>query len=83
MFILMNSVNLHQAKCARINMSGSGRESRMNLLNKLVILLLLTGVYTPSFAAVGELEMTSCSSVLSEGEEKEEGKEGDEEPDCE
>ncbi len=53
----------------------------MKQLMNLLILLLLSGFYTSSFAAVSDVEMTSCS-VFSEGD-KEEGKEEEEEPDCE
>ena len=61
----------------------------MSLLKKLVFLLLLTGFYSPSFAAVDGVDLGSCS-VFSEGDKKEDDKkEGDkkeeeeEEPDCE
>ena len=55
----------------------------MNLINKLIILFLLSGFYAPSFAAVDDVEMTSCST-FSEGDGKKEGEtEEEEEPDCE
>jgi len=57
----------------------------MKKLINLLALLFLAGIYTPSFAAVSGVDMTSCS-VFSEGDKKEgEGKEkeGEEEPDCE
>ncbi len=59
----------------------------MNLLNKLIVLLLVIGFYTPSFAAVDDIELISCSVFSDDGKEgdKKEGgtKEGEEEPDCE
>ena len=56
----------------------------MSLLKKLVFLLLLTGFYSPSFAAVDGVDLGSCS-VFSEGDKKEGDKkeEEEEEPDCE
>ncbi len=53
----------------------------MKKLINLLIFLFLAGFYAPSFAAVSDVEMTSCS-VFSEGDKKE-GKEEEEEPDCE
>jgi len=59
----------------------------MNLLIKLIALLLLVGFYTPSYAAVDGIELTTCgvySSDEKEGEKKEEKEEEEEEePDCE
>ena len=57
---------------------------------KLLVLLFLAGICASSFAAVSDVEMTSCS-VFSEGDKKEGDKkegdkkegEGEEEPDCE
>lgn len=59
----------------------------MSLLNKLVFLLFLVGLYGPSYAAVDGAEFSACS-VFSEAEEgKGDKKDGDkkeeEEPDCE
>lgn len=65
----------------------------MNLLNKLIVLLLLVGFYTPSYAAVDDVDLITCSVYSDdekEGEkkgEKEGGKGGkeeeeEEEPDC-
>jgi hypothetical protein len=59
----------------------------MNLLNKLIVLLLMTGLYAPSFAAVDDVELISCS-VYSDseknGDKKDDKKtEEEEEPDCE
>lgn len=57
----------------------------MQLLNKIVILLLAIGFYSPAFAAVDSFEPVSCS-VFSEAEEAEGGDkktEEEEEPDCE
>ena len=64
----------------------------MNLLSKLIALLLLVGFYTPSYAAVDGVELTTCgvySDDEKEGEKKEgekkdkEEEEEEEEPDCE
>ncbi len=52
----------------------------MKQLINLLVLLFLAGFYAPSFAAVSDAEMTSCS-VYSAGDKKE-GKDK-EEPDCE
>ena len=61
----------------------------MSLLKKLVFLLLLTGFYGQSYAAVDSFDPSACS-VFSEAEsgDKKDGKKGDkkddeEEPDCE
>ena len=54
----------------------------MNLLNKLVFLLLLTGFYSPSFAVVGGVEQAACS-VFGNAEEGEKKEQEEEEPDCE
>ena len=59
----------------------------MNLLNKLTVLLLLTGFLSPVFAAVDSVEFTECA-VYSDGDkDKKEGdkkaEEEEEEPDCE
>jgi len=57
----------------------------MKQLINLLALLFLAGIYAPSFAAVSDVEMTSCS-VFSEGDKeegKDKGKEEEEEPDCE
>ena len=60
----------------------------MNLLIKLMPLLLLSGIYAPSYAAVDDVEFISCS-VYSESDEDGDKKTGDdekteeEEPDCE
>jgi len=49
----------------------------------LLALLLLAGIYAPSFAAVSDVEMVSCS-IFSEDDKKEgDKKEEEEEPDCE
>lgn len=60
----------------------------MNLLSKLIALLLLVGFYTPSYAAVDGIELTTCgvySDDEKEGEKKgeKEKEEEEEEPDCE
>ena len=57
----------------------------MSLLKKLVFLLLLASVYSPSFAAVDSFDLAACSvfSEAEEGDKKEGGKEEEEEPDCE
>lgn len=60
----------------------------MNLLSKLIALLLLVGFYTPSYAAVDGIELTTCgvySDDEKEGEKKDEKEkeEEEEEPDCE
>ncbi len=62
----------------------------MKLLKNLFVLLLLTGFYAPSYAAVRDVELISCGVFNDEngnGGDKEEGdkKGGDkeEEPDCE
>ena len=56
----------------------------MSLLGKIVFLLLLASFYTPSYAAVDNVEFTDCK-VFSDGDKKEgDKKEGEEEePDCE
>ena len=54
----------------------------MKQLINLFILLFLTGLYAPAFAAVSDVEMTSCS-VFSDGDKKEGKEEEEEEPDCE
>ncbi len=56
----------------------------MNLLNKLIALLLLVGFYAPSYAAVDDVDLITCSVYSDdekEGEKKGE-KEEEEEPDC-
>ena len=54
----------------------------MQLLNKIVILLLVIGFYSPAFAAVDSFEPSFCS-VFSEAEEGDGKTEEEEEPDCE
>jgi len=57
----------------------------MNLFNKLIVLLLLSGFCLPAFAAVDGVDLISCG-VYSEKGDKKEGdkkKDGEEEPDCE
>lgn len=55
----------------------------MKLLNKIVILLLAIGFYSPAFAAVDSFEPTTCS-VFSEAEgDDKKTEEEEEEPDCE
>lgn len=63
----------------------------MNLLNKIIVLLLLTGFYTSAYSAVNSVEPSFCG-VYSDGDKKEsDDKKGDkkedgkteEEPDCE
>jgi len=57
----------------------------MNLFNKLIVLLLLSGFCLPAFAAVDGVDLVSCD-VYSEKGDKKEGdkkKDGEEEPDCE
>ncbi len=61
----------------------------MKLLNKLILLLLLTGFYAPVFAAVEGVELASCG-VFSEddtesdkkGDKKDDEKTEESEPDC-
>ena len=60
----------------------------MNLLSKLIALLLLVSFYTPTYAPVDGVELTTCgiySDDEKEGEkkDKEEDEEEEEEPDCE
>ncbi len=60
----------------------------MNLLNKLIALLLLIGLYAPSYAAVNDVDLVTCSVYSDDKKEgdKKGGKEGgkeEEEPDCE
>ena len=54
----------------------------MKQLKNLLVLLLLTGFYVPSYAAVSDVDITSCS-VFSEGDTKEGEEAEEEEPDCE
>ena len=55
----------------------------MNRLIKLIVLLLLIGQYVPSYAAVDDVELITCS-VYSDDKKEGEKKEGEEEePDCE
>jgi len=60
----------------------------MNQLNKLITLLLLLGVYAPSYAAVSSIDLGNCS-VYSDDDKEDEGKDNkedgkeEEEPDCE
>ena len=55
----------------------------MKQIINLFILVLLAGTYAPSFAAVSDVEMPSCS-VFSDGDKKQgEEEEEEEEPDCE
>ena len=57
----------------------------MNLLNKLIALLLLAGIYAPSYAAVDGVELLNCSVYSDDKKEgeKKDGKKDEEEPDCE
>ena len=57
----------------------------MNLLNKLIALLLLAGFCVPSYAAVDDIELITCSVYSDDEKEgkKKEGEEEEEEPDCE
>ena len=60
----------------------------MNLINKLIALLLLIGLYAPSYAAVNDVDLVTCSVYSDDKKEgdKKGGKEGgkeEEEPDCE
>jgi len=56
----------------------------MNLLNKIILLVMLTGFFSPAFAAVDGIDFTACS-VFSDDDGKKDGdkKEAEEEPDCE
>jgi len=56
----------------------------MNLLNKTILLVMLTGIISPAFAAVDGIAFTACN-VYSDDDGKKDGdkKEGEEEPDCE
>ncbi|MBT8118645.1 MAG: hypothetical protein KJN89_02915 [Gammaproteobacteria bacterium] len=56
----------------------------MSLLSKIVFLLLLVSVFSPSYAAVDSVEFTDCK-VFSDEDKKDGDKKGDEEeePDCE
>lgn len=57
----------------------------MNLLNKLMALLLLIGLYAPSYAAVNDVDLMTCSVYSDDKKEgdKKEGEREEEEPDCE
>jgi len=54
----------------------------MKLIKHLLILLFLTGITAPSFAAVSDIETPFCSA-LSDADKKEGNEEEEEEPDCE
>jgi hypothetical protein len=57
----------------------------MNLLNKIILLVMLTGIFSPAFAAVDGADFTACSVFSDDDGGKKDGgkKEGEEEPDCE
>ena len=57
----------------------------MNLFNKIIVFMLLTGFYVPTnAAAVDDYDVISCSISDTSGDKKDGKKsKGEEEPDCE
>ena len=60
----------------------------MNFLNKLILLLLLSGIVAPVHAVVAGIDIDACSIFSDKEDDKgddgeDDKKEGEEEPDCE
>lgn len=57
----------------------------MNLLNKIIMLVMLTAFFSPAYAAVDGAGFTACAVYSDDDGGKKDGgkKEGEAEPDCE